>query len=150
MDKQTRITFSQDQVSDVVSQHVIPLLGHVSIVTLSGGLGAGKTTMVKEILKQIGVSDVVTSPTFSYVNSYSAKDGLIIHHFDLYRITTLDQFLDLGFDEYLVARGTINFIEWPEVIQPLLTKDVFNGKLCALFFDYLSSCNDVRDLKIVL
>jgi len=150
MTEPVKITFSQEQVPSVVQERIIPLLGNVSNVTLSGGLGAGKTTMVKEILKQMGVSVVVTSPTFSYVNSYTLENGLVIHHFDLYRIASLDQFFALGFDEYLVAQRTINFIEWPAVIEPLLTKDVFKGKVCSLFFDYLSSCSDLRELEIVL
>jgi len=150
MTKPVKIIFPQEQVPKIVQERIIPLLGDVSIVTLSGGLGAGKTTMVKEILKQMGVSAVVTSPTFSYVNSYTLENGLVIHHFDLYRIASLDQFFALGFDEYLVAQRTINFIEWPAVIELLLTKDVFKGKVCSLFFDYLSSCSDVRELEIVL
>lgn len=150
MTKPVKITFSQEQVPVIVQERIIPLLDNVSIITLSGGLGAGKTTMVKEILKQMGVLAVVTSPTFSYVNSYAAKNGRIVHHFDLYRISSLDQFLALGFDEYLVAQGAINFIEWPAAIESLLTKDAFKGKVCSLFFDYLSSCGDVRELEIIL
>jgi tRNA threonylcarbamoyladenosine biosynthesis protein TsaE len=128
----------------------MPLLERVSIVTLSGGLGAGKTTLVKEIFKQMGVSKIVTSPTFSYVNSYEPKIGLTVHHFDLYKISSLDQFLALGFDEYLVSPGTVSFIEWPEVISSLLTKEIFRAKLCSVSLAYLPSNDDLRELKIVL
>lgn len=142
--------FSLEQVPEIVQKQIMPLLKNVSIVTLSGGLGAGKTTLVKEIFKQIGVSKVVTSPTFSYVNSYETKNGQTVHHFDLYRISSLDQFLALGFDEYLINPESVSFIEWPEVITSLLTKEIFRAKLCSVSLAYLSSNDDLREFKIAL
>ncbi len=69
------------------------------IVTLTGALGAGKTTIVKELLKSLGVKERVTSPTFTYMNQYESEAGERIFHFDLYRIKSMHQFMQAGFQE---------------------------------------------------
>lgn len=101
------------------------LFDQCAVMTFTGPLGAGKTTLVKELLKQAGVTDVVTSPTFAYVNQYKAN-GITYYHFDLYRIGTLDSFMAAGFDEYLFAPGSKALIEWPEPIMPLLAKQTYH------------------------
>lgn len=83
-----------------------------------GEMGAGKTTLIKELCKQLGVQDTVSSPTFSIVNEYSAKAGLI-YHFDFYRIKSETEALDLGYEDYVYS-GEICFIEWPEKISSLI------------------------------
>jgi tRNA threonylcarbamoyladenosine biosynthesis protein TsaE len=96
------ITFAQDEL----------------IFSFEGEMGAGKTTLIKELAKTLGVTEVVTSPTFSIVNEYDA-DGRIIYHFDFYRIKNLQEAYDIGYEEYFYS-GNICFIEWPEKIAPLL------------------------------
>ncbi|SDK86966.1 tRNA threonylcarbamoyladenosine biosynthesis protein TsaE [Pedobacter sp. ok626] len=88
------------------------------IFIFEGEMGAGKTTLIKALAKELGVTKVVTSPTFSIVNEYDAN-GKIIYHFDFYRIKTLQEAYDIGYEEYFYS-GNICFIEWPEKIAPLL------------------------------
>ena len=83
-----------------------------------GNMGAGKTTLIKEICKQLGVNDRVSSPTFSIVNEYEAEND-IIYHFDLYRMEDEEEGYQVGFEEYIDSGHWI-FIEWPERLEKLL------------------------------
>jgi len=83
-----------------------------------GDMGAGKTTLIKSLAKALGVSEVVSSPTFSIVNEYDA-DGTIIYHFDFYRIKNVQEAYDIGYEEYFYS-GNICFIEWPEKVAEIL------------------------------
>ena len=85
-----------------------------------GKMGAGKTTFIKAICEQLGVDDVITSPTFAIVNEYtSATTGTTIYHFDFYRIKNLDEVYDMGCEEYFYGNG-LCFIEWPEIVENML------------------------------
>lgn len=92
-----------------------------ALVCFFGELGAGKTTLIKSIISELTNTDPhkITSPTFTYVNTYSGK--CICHHFDLYRLAEVHDFNKLGFDEYLDSENAYSMIEWPERITPLLT-----------------------------
>ena len=90
------------------------------IIALSGDLGAGKTTLVKEILKQLGVGEEVSSPTFGIINEYETADHRKVCHSDWYRIKNADELLDTGIQEYLHDPDCIVLIEWPEVGEALL------------------------------
>ncbi|MFP5079277.1 tRNA (adenosine(37)-N6)-threonylcarbamoyltransferase complex ATPase subunit type 1 TsaE [Pedobacter sp. JCM 36344] len=83
-----------------------------------GDMGAGKTTFIKTICAKLGVNDMVSSPTFSIVNEYEGK-GKTIYHFDFYRIKSIQEAFDIGYEEYFYS-GNICLIEWPEKIQELL------------------------------
>lgn len=88
-----------------------------------GKMGAGKTTFVKAICEEMGVEDVITSPTFAIVNEYtSQKTGDTIYHFDFYRIKKLEEVYDMGYEDYFYG-GSICFLEWPELIEDLLPED---------------------------
>lgn len=89
-----------------------------NICLLIGNLGAGKTTLVKAILKELNSVQEVTSPTYSLINEYQYPNGLA-YHMDLYRLNSLEEALNIGIEEYLNS-GNYCFIEWPEVIFPLL------------------------------
>ena len=89
------------------------------MVAFFGEMGAGKTTLIREICEQLGVSDTVTSPTFALVNHYMSGDGSDIYHFDFYRIEKLEEAYDLGYDEYFDS-GALCLVEWPEKIEQLL------------------------------
>lgn len=128
-----------------VAQSITKKFKNFKIITLTGDLGAGKTTLVKELLRQWGVQDEILSPTFTYVNCYKNDQGQKIFHFDLYRITNLDQFFELGFDEYLVEPGSICLIEWPQVINALLA-ELPKDQVCNLEIVHVS--NDQRKLVI--
>jgi tRNA threonylcarbamoyladenosine biosynthesis protein TsaE len=83
-----------------------------------GDMGAGKTTLIKELVKALGVHDVASSPTFSLVNHYESEEGSVFH-FDFYRIEDDTEALDMGIEDYLDS-GSWNLIEWPEKIENLL------------------------------
>ena len=124
-----------------VAKEVIEHLDSCNIVTFAGPLGAGKTTLIREIFKQLGVSGPITSPTFTYMNVYMDEKGRDLYHFDLYRINSLDEFYLSGFDEYLFSDKGISFVEWPELLMPIL-----KNRVCYIQIDYLE--NDKRKLKI--
>lgn len=83
-----------------------------------GGMGAGKTSFIKEICRQLGVIEEVTSPTFAIVNEYTCTQYPLIYHFDFYRIEKTSEIFDIGFEEYLES-GALIFIEWPEMLEEL-------------------------------
>lgn len=92
------------------------------IVLLNGQLGAGKTTLVKAILDLLGDAHQVSSPTFSLINEYLDNQKEIVYHMDLYRLETIEEALNIGIEEYLDSKRFC-FIEWPEIIDPLLGND---------------------------
>jgi tRNA threonylcarbamoyladenosine biosynthesis protein TsaE len=95
---------------------------------LKGEMGAGKTTLVKEVVHQLGVEGAVSSPTFSIVNQYGNLDNRIIYHFDLYRLKNESEAFDIGLDEYLTS-GDLCLIEWPEKLERLLPQKYFEVQI---------------------
>jgi tRNA threonylcarbamoyladenosine biosynthesis protein TsaE len=108
-----------------VAHDIIAHLADSKIILFYGEMGAGKTTLIKEICTQLGVTDTMSSPTFSVINEYRASNNKIIYHFDLYRIKSIEECLDLGMEEYLDS-GNYCFIEWPEVAAPLLPEKYYS------------------------
>ena len=104
------------------ARQLLHLIGNRHIVAIYGHMGAGKTTLITAICKALGVSDQVSSPTFTLVNEYRAADGRMVYHFDFYRITKLEEAYDLGYNEYFDSEG-LCLIEWPELIEDLLPHD---------------------------
>ena len=97
-------------------------IGDRRVFAFYGKMGAGKTTFVKAICEELGVEDVITSPTFAIINEYtSAKDDTIFH-FDFYRIKKLEEVYDMGYEDYFYS-GALCFIEWPELIEEILPDD---------------------------
>lgn len=90
-----------------------------SCLAFYGEMGAGKTTLIKAICKELGVKDTTSSPTFAIINEYVAKNSLPVHHFDFYRINSEFEAYDFGYEEYLYS-GELCLIEWPEKIENLL------------------------------
>ncbi len=89
------------------------------IITFNGAMGAGKTTLIKELVKNLGINDVTSSPTFSLVNQYQSNQNTLVYHFDFYRINQETEAMDMGIEEYLDS-GAWCFIEWPEKVKNLL------------------------------
>jgi len=100
----------------------------LSVWLLKGEMGAGKTTLVKEIVNQLGVDDAVASPTFSIVNQYGKQEDHVIYHFDLYRLKNESEAFDIGLDEYLNS-GSLCLIEWPEKLEKLLPQQYFEVQI---------------------
>ncbi len=110
---------SLDRIHDAARQFV-QSMGDNTVFAFYGKMGAGKTTFIKAVCEELGVSDVITSPTFAIVNEYrSDKGGELIYHFDFYRIKKLEEVYDMGYEDYFYS-GALCFIEWPELVEELL------------------------------
>ena len=97
--------------------------GENTVFAFYGKMGAGKTTFIKAVCEELGVEDVITSPTFAIVNEYrSDTTGELIYHFDFYRIKKIEEVYDMGYEDYFYS-GALCFIEWPELIEELLPEE---------------------------
>lgn len=104
------------------AREFIKNMGNSHVFAFYGKMGAGKTTFIKAICEELGVEDVITSPTFAIVNDYTAGDGRHIYHFDFYRIKKLDEVYDMGYEDYFYS-DSLCFLEWPELIEDILPGD---------------------------
>jgi tRNA threonylcarbamoyladenosine biosynthesis protein TsaE len=102
------------------AREFISHMGNHTVFAFYGKMGAGKTTFIKAICEELGVEEVITSPTFAIVNEYQvSNDATVIYHFDFYRIKKLEEVYDMGYEDYFYS-GSLCFIEWPELIEELL------------------------------
>ena len=105
------------------ARQFIAQMGDRKVFAFYGSMGAGKTTFVKAVCEELGVEDVITSPTFAIINEYHAEaQDLTIYHFDFYRIKKLEEVYDMGYEDYFYS-GALCFIEWPELIEDLLPEE---------------------------
>ena len=109
---------SKDQLTKVV-RVILDEYADSRIFAFYGELGSGKTTAIQEICRNLNMDDVVHSPSFSIVNEYRSAKGLVVYHFDLYRVEKIEEIFDIGYEDYLYS-GNYCFIEWPEMIEELL------------------------------
>ena len=133
-----KVKYNRNEI-DKVSQLIVDKIKTIKTIILRGELGSGKTTLVKSVLKKMGVNESVTSPTFSIVNEYNFA-GNIVYHFDLYRIENIEELNVIGFEDYIYSQNTC-FIEWPEIVMENL-----NFKYLDLEIRYLS--DDKREIVI--
>ena len=126
-----RITIDDISTISEGAREFIANIGSHTIFAFYGKMGAGKTTFIKSVCEQLGVTDVITSPTFAIVNEYSIPlTGESIYHFDFYRIKKLEEVYDMGYEDYFYS-GCLCFIEWPELIEDLLPEDAVKVTITA-------------------
>ena len=109
-----------EEIGAVAEEFIRLAMQEDTVFAFNGQMGAGKTTFIKALCEALGVSEVVTSPTFSIVNEYrSDETGELIYHFDFYRIKKIDEAYDMGCEDYFYS-GAVCLIEWPELVEDLL------------------------------
>lgn len=140
MDTKKSKQYSAEEVTTLAA---ILVQEPVRIWTLQGSLGAGKTTLVQSMLRLWGVQGPIVSPTYSYVTIYRLAQKTV-YHFDLYRLTSTNDFMQAGFDEYLQDPQGIVLIEWPEIIQAVLPLPV-----CAVAIEYTAADQRLIEWQIV-
>ena len=122
--KKTLIAESLSDI-DTVAKTILEDIDGYNVVALSGKMGAGKTTLIKAMCKTLGVTDVVSSPTFALVNEYRTANGDPVFHFDFYRVESVEEVYDIGYEEYIYS-GNLCLIEWPEMMMELLPENHVN------------------------
>ncbi|MDC1327527.1 tRNA (adenosine(37)-N6)-threonylcarbamoyltransferase complex ATPase subunit type 1 TsaE [Ulvibacter sp.] len=120
-----------------IADHIV-LNATSKVIVFYGEMGVGKTTLIKEIAKRIGVTEIISSPTYSIVNEYELENDKLFH-FDCYRLASEDEALDIGIEDYLFSNHW-NLIEWPEKIENLLPEKKMSIEL-------LKNKNGSRTLK---
>lgn len=120
-----KVTYTLSDLNTVAGS--ILLEAKTKTLLFYGDMGIGKTTLIKELAKTLGVQDTISSPTFSIVNEYDLKNDKL-YHFDFYRLDHEDEAMDFGVEEYFYS-GHWNFVEWPEKIKNLLPKESTTIKL---------------------
>ncbi|MBQ9138136.1 MAG: tRNA (adenosine(37)-N6)-threonylcarbamoyltransferase complex ATPase subunit type 1 TsaE [Alistipes sp.] len=113
-----------DSLSELskVADAVLESLNGRNVVAFFAPMGAGKTTLISAIMERTGSSDTVTSPTFALVNQYYTASREAVYHFDFYRINSIAEAFDMGYEEYFYS-GDLCLVEWPEKVEPLLPDD---------------------------
>jgi len=122
-------TYSLNELTSI-AQEIVASAKHKTLL-FNGQMGAGKTTLIKELCKVLGIEDVATSPTFSLVNEYRTKDNDTVYHFDFYRIDNEEEAYDMGIEEYLYNDAWC-LIEWPEKVKNLLPLETVSINISVL------------------
>ena len=110
--------YVEDELQEV-ARKLISNFGKIKVWCFYADMGAGKTTLIKQICKELHVLDEMSSPTFSIVNEYESQNVGIIYHFDFYRLEDFDEAINIGVEDYLYS-GNLCLLEWPELVEPLL------------------------------
>jgi tRNA threonylcarbamoyladenosine biosynthesis protein TsaE len=120
-----------EDLPQVAEEFLKAITGHKQIA-FYGNMGVGKTTFIKEICRQLGVVEVVTSPTFAIINEYHTKDNRNVYHFDFYRINKIEELFDFGYEDYLYSSDYC-FIEWPENADTVLPEHILRVNITEMF-----------------
>lgn len=117
-------TFTLKEI-DQAAEWLLDQIGNQKIIALNAGMGSGKTTLVKAIMKSLGTKDNISSPTYSIVNEYHTENPKynIVYHMDLYRLQNIEELESLPIEDYLDS-GHLCIIEWPQLAEPFFDKDV--------------------------
>ena len=132
------INYTLNEVPDIAKEILRSV--NSNILLIYGEMGTGKTTLIKELIKQLGVMENVNSPTFSLVNEYITENGDRIYHFDFYRIEDENEAYDMGIEEYFSNKSRC-FIEWPEKVENLLPLEAVAIRLTI-------NMDDTRNIQI--
>lgn len=124
-----KITIQSPETIHEAAKEFVANMGDANVFAFYGSMGAGKTTFIKSICEELGVDDVITSPTFAIVNEYTGRDTTI-YHFDFYRIKRMEEVYDMGYEDYIYSNA-LCFMEWPELIEPLLPEDAVKVTITA-------------------
>jgi len=122
---QLTVSVPSPEQADLVSRALLPLFKDHRVFCFHGELGAGKTTYIKRVCADLGVKDSTSSPSFSIVNEYTTENSGTIYHFDLYRLKTPRELLDIGWEDYLNSDRLI-MVEWPEMASEFMPDDAIH------------------------
>lgn len=119
-----------DSLSELpkVAELVLESLEGRNVVAFFAPMGAGKTTLISALMEKTGSEDIVTSPTFALVNQYYTAEHEPVYHFDFYRINSINEAFDMGYEEYFYS-GDLCLVEWPEKVEQLLPDDTMVVKI---------------------
>ena len=140
--KEYNITINGLEDYPQAAREFVKLLDQGRIYAFYGKMGSGKTTFIKCVCEELGVQDTINSPTFAIVNEYEDAIGNTIYHFDFYRIKSIEEVYNMGYEEYLYGNA-ICFMEWPGLIEELLPEETVK-----VFVEEVE--NGGRHIKIVL
>lgn len=141
MKPETFICAGLDSLDSIAAQ-ILANSADARVMAISGQMGAGKTTFIQALCRQLSVEDTVTSPTFSIVNEYITTSGKPVYHFDLYRLLKPSELLDIGYEDYFYS-GNYCFIEWPEVAEQFIPED------CLAINIRIDEVNDSRIFSVL-
>ena len=122
------ITIKDKKHLHSAARELLRLFGKNKIFAFYGGMGAGKTTIIKAICEELGAIDIISSPTFTLVNEYKTEGGETIYHIDFYRIKKQEEVFDFGIEEYLTG-DSYCFMEWPELVGDILPPETVNVRI---------------------
>jgi tRNA threonylcarbamoyladenosine biosynthesis protein TsaE len=108
---------------NIVADKFLRLMRDKKVFAFFGPMGVGKTTFIKALCNELGVVEIVTSPTFALINEYQTGEGKVIYHFDFYRIKKIEEVYDFGYEDYFFS-GNYCFIEWPDKVAEILPENV--------------------------
>lgn len=120
--KEHIITIKSLEEYPAAAREFIKFMDRGRLFAFYGKMGSGKTTLIKSICEELGVTDTINSPTFAIVNEYEDRDGNTIFHFDFYRIKSITEVYNMGYEEYLYSNAYC-FMEWPELVEELLPEE---------------------------
>jgi tRNA threonylcarbamoyl adenosine modification protein YjeE len=143
-----RTSYGLSGIDRVVERYLMPYWREGLIYAFSGEIGAGKTTMLKVLLKHAGVVEEVVSPTYAYFCRYQAADGLSVYHFDLYRVDSIETFCEMEFDIILKDAKNVIVLEWPGVIKDVLTERAFADRVVWVDLRYGLSASTERIFEL--
>ncbi|MEO7801053.1 MAG: tRNA (adenosine(37)-N6)-threonylcarbamoyltransferase complex ATPase subunit type 1 TsaE [Ginsengibacter sp.] len=119
--------FSLIDIEDVAKHFLSEISGH-KVIAVYGDMGAGKTTFVHAVCRLLGVKENMSSPTFPIINEYQTSNGKQIHHVDVYRLNSITEAIEAGVEESIYT-SNLCFIEWPQIIEPLLPDEILELSL---------------------